>query len=183
MRGLRLKIALTGLLLVALAITGCNLVSGTFVVVEDVEVSFTADGGFYWYPLDLASNPTWKEHQAEIDKIELIGFSFNIENTSDVSTTFSVLFAGETGPANPLSPPTSMPDDTVRVIDGLTVGPGATRTVTYVESLGMISNQAALKAIVRSGRFDWYGLSSGGSGPAVFKVTKGKIIITVSAGA
>ncbi|UCC43922.1 MAG: hypothetical protein JSU65_12545 [Candidatus Zixiibacteriota bacterium] len=182
MRKMELMIAAAGFLLIALAIAGCNLVSGTFVIVENFEVTFTADGGSYWYPLDLASNPTWSKHQAEIDKIESIGFSFNIEDTSGVSSTFNVLFAAETGPADPSSPPTSMPSDTVRVIDSLAVNANELRTVSYVESLGMISNQADLKRIVRSGRFDWYGFSTGGTGSTPFLVTKGKIIIVVSGG-
>jgi hypothetical protein len=67
------------------------------------------------------------------------------------------------------------------VIDGLEVAAGATRHVSYAESLGMVQNQAALKEIILSGRFDYVGLSCGGTGDALFLVTNGKVIITVSA--
>ncbi|MCX6834232.1 MAG: hypothetical protein NTW07_03710 [candidate division Zixibacteria bacterium] len=174
------ELGIIGLILTGLVITGC-LVSGTFVIVEDVDFSFTADNGFYWYPVDLTTNSDWEDHKDDIDNIDALGFSFKIENTSGVSSTFTVQFAAATGVANPLDEPTSIPDDVVTVITGLTVAAGATRTVTYAESLGMISNLAALKAIVKSGRFDYYGTSSGGSGDFPFEVTDGKIIVTVSA--
>ena len=174
------KISLIGLGLVGLFAAGC-LVSGTFVIVEEVNFSFTADGGFYWFPVDLNGNPDWEEHKDDIDDIDAIGFEFTIHNTSGVSSTFSALFAAATGVANPLDEPPAIPDDAVTVISGLTVAAGATRTVTYAESLGMISNLAALKAIIRTGRFDYFGTSSGGSGDFPFEVTHGKIVVTVSA--
>lgn len=180
MRTIYKKLGLAGLVLIGLVVTGC-LVSGTFVLVEDVEFDFTADSGFYWYPVDLSGNSDWEDHKDDIDDIDAVGFEFVIENTSGVSSTFTVQFVAATGVASTLVEPTSIPDDAVTVISGLTVAAGATRTVTYAESLGMISNLAALKAIIKSGRFDYYGTSSGGSGDFPFEVTNGKIIVTVSA--
>lgn len=180
MRTIYKKLGLAGLILIGLVVTGC-LVSGTFVIVEDVDFNFTADSGFYWYPVDLNGNSDWEDHKDEIDDIDALGFEFTIQNTSGVSSTFTVQFVEATGVANPLDEPTAIPDDAVTVISGLTVAAGATRTVSYAESLGMISNLAALKAIIKSGRFDYFGTSSGGSGDFPFEVTDGKIVITVSA--
>ena len=180
MKSICRKIELTGVILTGLVLAGC-LVSGTFVIVEEVDFDFTADSGFYWYPVDLNGNSDWEEHREDIDDIDAIGFEFTIQNTSGVSSTFSVQFAAATGVANPLDEPPSIPDDAVTVISGLTVAAGATRTVTYAESLGMISNLTALKAIIKTGRFDYFGTSSGGSGDFPFVVTHGKIVVTVSA--
>ena len=180
MKTIHKKFGLVGLVLAGLFVAGC-LVSGTFVIVEDVDFDFTADSGFYWYPVDLNGNSDWEDHKDDIDDIDAVGFEFTIENTSDVSSTFTVQFAAATGEADPLDEPTSIPDGAVTVISDLTVAAEATRTVTYAESVGMISNLAALKAIIKSGRFDYYGTSSGGSGDFPFEVTDGKIIITVSA--
>ncbi len=178
------KLGIPGLLVLALITAGC-LVSGTFVVVENVTFSFTADSGFYWFPVDLASNADWEERQADIDDLDAIGFSFVIENTSDVASTFSVQFAAAIEPLvlpiSSMTQPTVVPSGAVTVISGLSVPANSSRTVTYAESLGMISNFAALKAIILTGRFDYFGASSGGSGDFPFVVTEGKIIITVSA--
>ena len=170
---LKKSVLLGSLTLVGLVIAGC-LVSGTFVIVKDVEFDFTANSGFYWYPVDLRSNSDWEDHKDDIDDIDALGFEFKITNTSDVSSSFTVQFAAATGEADPSDEPTSIPGDAVTVISGLTVAAGATRTVTYAESLGMISNLAAFKRIVKSGRFDYYGTSSGGSGDFPFVVTDRK---------
>lgn len=180
MKALHKKLGWAGLILTGLVVAGC-LVSGTFVIVEEVSFDFTADSGFYWYPVDLNGNSDWEDHKDDIDDIDAVGFEFTIENTSGVSSTFTVQFAAATGEADPSDEPTEIPGDAVTVISGLTVAAGATKTVTYAESLGMISNLAAFKAIIKSGRFDYYGTSSGGSGDFPFEVTHGKIIITVSA--
>jgi hypothetical protein len=180
MRAVYKKLGLAGLILAGLVVAGC-LVSGTFVIVEDVDFNFTANDTFYWYPVDLRENTDWADHQDDIDDIDAVGFEFTIENTSATPSTFTVQFAAATGVANTLVEPTEIPDDAVTVITGLLVGAHATKTVTYAESVGMVSNLAALKAIIKSGRFDYYGTSSGGSGDFPFEVTHGKIIITVSA--
>lgn len=171
------------LILAGLVIAGC-LVSGTFVIVRNVNFTFTADQGFYWYPVDLTDDSDWKKHQDEIDDIDAVGFEFKIQNTSSEDCEFNVWFDRTSGPADPNNFPTSFDPVTlgaVKVINGLTVAAGATRTVTYAESLGHISNLAAFKTIIKSGRFDYYGTSCGGTDDARFIVTGGKIIITVSA--
>ncbi len=174
------KLGLIGLILTGLVVAGC-LVSGTFVVVEDINFSFRAGDPFYWRPIDLTTNSTWEDHKDEIDNIDALGFEFKIENTSASDCEFNVWFAAATGAADESAVPSSMPADTVRVINGLSVAAGGTTTVTYSESLGHISNLAAFKAIVKTGRFDYYGQSCGDTGDSEFLVTNGKIIITVSA--
>ena len=180
MKNIMQKLGIPGLLIVALIATGC-LVSGTFVIVEGVTSSFTADSGFYWWPVDLTTNEHWTERQDNIDDLDAIGFAFVIQNTSDVTSTFNVMFAATTGAIDLNDQPTEIPTGAVTVISGLTVAAGSTRKVGYAESLGMISNFAALKAIIMSGRFDYFGTSTGGSGDFPFIITEGSIIITVSA--
>jgi hypothetical protein len=177
------KIGFAGLALTGLLAIGC-LVSGTFVIVEDVEFAFTADRGFYWYPIDLTANSDWQEHREDIDNIDAIGFEFTIENTSSEDCVFNAWFVAEDGPAVPANFPLSFVPSTLgatKVINDLSVAAGATRTVGYAESLGHITNLAAFKAIIKSGRFDYYGTSCGGTDDSEFLVTEGKIIITVSA--
>ena len=172
-----------GLAAAGLMVTGC-LVSGTFVIVEDVEFDFTADRGFYWYPVDLTTNSEWDEHKDDIDDIDAVGFEFKIQNTSSEDCVFNAWFVAEDTPAIPANFPMSFVPEALgatKVITDLAVAAGATRSVGYAESLGHISNLPAFKAIVRSGRFDYYGTSCGGTDDAEFLVTEGKIIVTVSA--
>jgi hypothetical protein len=180
MRAVYKKLGLAGMILAGLVVAGC-LVSGTFVIVEEVEFDFTSNHGFYWRPIDLTTNSDWADHKDDIDNIDAVGFEFKIENTTASDCEFNVWIAAQAGLANPLDPPSSVPSDAIKVIDGLEVAAGATKTVTYSESLGFISNLAAFKAIVKGGRFDYYGRSCGNTDDADFHVTDGKIIITVSA--
>jgi hypothetical protein len=180
MKAIYKKLGIIGLILTGLVITGC-LVSGTFVIVEHINFIYSAGNAFYWYPMDLADNSTWDDHKDDLDDIDAVGFEFKIENTSASDCEFNVWFAPATGVIDPYNPPSVIPDDAVRVINGLNVAAGGTTTVTYAESLGHISNLAAFKAIVKTGRFDYYGTSCDDTGSNLFRVTDGKIIITVSA--
>jgi len=164
----------------ALVFTGC-LVSGTFVIVEGVNLDFTADRGFYWYPVDLKGNSVWEDHEEDIDNIDAIGMQFSITNTSEINTEFEVLFVKASGPADPGDWPDEVPAGAVVVIDGLEVAAGATRHIGYLGSLAYIENIEKLKEIIMTGRFDYYGRSTGGSGDDLFEVTDGKIVITISA--
>ncbi|MEW5795097.1 MAG: hypothetical protein AB1772_01930 [Candidatus Zixiibacteriota bacterium] len=179
---LKNSVLVSAITLVGLVVAGC-LVSGTFVIVEDVEFDFTANTGFYWYPVDLRGNSDWEDHKDDIDDIDAVGFEFKIKNTSLETCELNAWFVAAEGEANQAGPPPSTPGAAgqTKVIDGLVVAAGATRTVTYAESLGHISNLPAFKAIVKSGRFDYYGTSCGNTGDSLFVVTDGKIIVTVSA--
>jgi hypothetical protein len=180
MHSLKNKLGILGLLLIGLVTFGC-LISGTFVIVEGVNFNFTANTGFYWYPVDLTGNSDWEEHEDKIDFIDAIGFSFVIQNTSSENCEFNVWFVGATGDP-PGSPPLSFPPTGgVQVISGLEVAAGSTRTVTYAESLTHLINVEEFKHIVMTGRFDYYGTSCGGTDDDEFIVTNGKIIVTVSA--
>jgi hypothetical protein len=180
MKKLYAKLGAFGLVLIGLISAGC-LVSGTFVIVKGFEVEFTADRGFYWCPIDMTVDPDWAEHQQDIDDLDALGLVFTIENTSDVAATFTISFATSSVPAITAVAPDAIPAGAVTVLSGLTVAAGETRNITYSESLGMIGDIAAIKAVVLTGRFDYFGTSTGGSGDDPFNITEGQIIVTVSA--
>lgn len=172
------KTCLTLLALLALTVTGC-LVSGTYPIVENVSFSFTADTGFYWAPIDMTSNDDWDEHSDKLDDIDAVGFEFDLENGSDQDCSFSLMVKAETGAST--APDSGEINDYTLIIDNLEVAANSTTHLSYAESLGMIQNQATLKQIILSGRFDCAATSCGGTGASLFHVTNGKVIITVSA--
>ncbi len=178
------KLSFLVLITMALVFTGC-LISGTFVIVEDVSFDFTANRGFYWYPVDLTGNSVWEDHKDDIDDIDALGMQFTIINTTDVNTEFNAWFVKATGPAgDPSDPgdwPTAIPAGALKVIDGLTVAAGATRHIGYMGSLAYINNIEKLKEIIKTGRFDYYGQSTGGSGDDTYDVRDGKLVVTISA--
>jgi len=180
MKKLYARFGAVGLVLAGLVVAGC-LTSGTFVIVKDFSVTFTADGGFYWCPIDMTTDPDWEDHQQDIDDLDALGLEFTIQNTSDVASTFAIRFATSSVPAETATPPEEIPPGAVTVLSGLTVAANSTRHVSYAESLGMIGDIAAIKSVVLTGRFDYFGTSSGGSGDDPFVITDGKVIVTISA--
>jgi len=166
------------LITLALVSSGC-LISGTFVVVEDFDFDFTAQGGFYWYPVDLTGNSVWEDHADDIDNIDAIGMQFTIRNTSDVSSTLTIRIKRASGAADPDGVPPPITGATA-IIEGLTVPANSSRVIGYVGSLAYITNLDKIKEIIMSGRFDLYGTSTGGP-EEPFEVRDGKIVVTISA--
>ncbi|MEE8576637.1 MAG: hypothetical protein V3T31_05225, partial [candidate division Zixibacteria bacterium] len=66
MQKIKISSGFFGLAAAILLVTGC-LVSGTFVIVE--EFSFTGQTGFYFYEVDITSEPDWEDHKDDIDFI------------------------------------------------------------------------------------------------------------------
>ncbi|MEW5923684.1 MAG: hypothetical protein AB1746_06830 [Candidatus Zixiibacteriota bacterium] len=163
------------MLLLAVALTGCKyIISGTFVIVKDIE--FTAESGFYFYQVDLTDESDWKEHEDDINFIDAVGVVFHIISNEATDVTFNAYVDDYSGIG---SSPTTVPATATKIIDGLVVHPGET-TVSYSESLTFLTGLDRLKKLVKGGQFDYYGTSTGNVG-TTFVIDKGKIIITFSA--
>lgn len=163
---------LLGLALIALVATGC-LVSGTFIIVEDF--TFTAQTGFYFYPVDITTEQEWEDHKDDINQIDVVGVEFWITSTESGPVTFDAFvdnFSGGT--------PSSVPGTATKIIDAFTVNPGANQHITYTQSLTFIKGLDRLKALAKTGKFDYYGTSTGNEG-TTFKIDSGKVIVTFSA--
>lgn len=161
-------------LLLAVAFTGCKyIISGTFVFVEEIE--FSAAGGFYFYQVDITDEPDWQEHEDDIDFVDAVGVEFHIISEEEGNVTFNAYVDDYSG-LGPL--PTSIPKTATKIIDSLVVSPGET-TITYAESLKFLTGLDRLKALVKTGKFDYYGQSSGNDG-TTFVIDKGTVIVTVS---
>lgn len=161
-----------GLALIALVAAGC-LVSGTFIIVEDF--NFTAQSGFYFYPVDVTDDQDWEDHKEDIDQIDVVGVEFWITSTESGPVTFDAYvddFSGGT--------PSSVPPTATKIINAFTVNPGANQHITYAQSLTFLTGTDRLKALAKTGKFDYYGTSTGNEG-TTFKIDSGKVIVTVSA--
>lgn len=161
-------------LILAVALSGCKyIISGTFVFVEDIE--FSAYGGFYFYQVDITDEPDWENHKDDIDFVDAVGVEFHIISEEPGDVTFNAYVDEYSGPG---STPTSIPSTATKIIDGLVVPPGET-TITYAGSLKILTGIDRLKTLVKKGKFDYYGQSTGNVG-TTFVIDKGKVIITLS---
>ena len=154
---------------------GCYLISGTFIIVDTFK--FTAQSGFYFYQVDITDEPDWIDHKDDIDFVDAVGVELYITSTETDPVTFSAFVDNYSGP---LSSPSSVPTSAKAIIKDLTVPPG-THQVTYAQSLAILQNIDLLKALVKTGRFDYYGTSTGNDGNS-FKIDSAKVIMTFSGG-
>lgn len=162
---------LFGLALIALLAVGC-LISGTFIIVEDF--NFTAQGGNYFYKVDITTNQEWEDHKDKIDQIDAVGVEFYISSTESGPVTFNA-YVDEYGVDS-----TTVPGDTKKIIDAFTVNPGLDQHITYTQSLTFLKNLELLKSLAKTGKFYYWGTSTGSEGSS-FVIDSGKVIVTFSA--
>lgn len=162
-----------GLLVAAVMISGCIL-SGTFVISEPIKFSMQND--FYFQQVDLTDNATWKEHGDQIDFIDAVGMVLYITSGEAENVSFNAYVDKYSGPS---SNPSSVPTSATKIINDLVVRPGKT-TITYKQSLTIITGLDRLKDLVETGQFDFFATGSSGLGSS-FKVDSGLVIVTFSA--
>jgi len=169
-------LAILGLILICLVFVGCKdlLISGTFVFVETLE--YTADNDFYFYQVDITTDPDWDEHKDKIDFVDAVGVEFFITSTETTDVTFNAYIDRYSG-IGPL--PTEVPTSVTQIIDSLTISPGVSH-ITYKQSLGFLTGLDSLKAYSKIGQFDYYGEVTGNTG-GTFTIDSAKVVITLSA--
>jgi hypothetical protein len=178
MRAFTGKILPVGLVLVSLALGGCLLISGTFVVTESF--SFDVSDYLSFQAVDLTENSDWQDHKDNIDMIDAVGFTMTMDNSNGSAVTFNLYVApyADKQLYNTLIDfQQAVTDgDVYVVIKDLTV-PAGTSTVTYAQSLTHLHNLDKLKELTKTGKLHLYATTSlAGS----FTVDPGSIVVTVS---
>lgn len=177
MQNLMKKTVLIAAILTAVVLSGCLLVSGTFVIVKTF--TFDTQNSFYHDPVDITTEGDWKSHKDEIDNIDLVGFELWINNKdSATSITFNAYL--DSLRTTPYSTPGDVAAHATKVLDNLTVLPGKNH-VSYGSSFKYLTNVDVLKKLVKGGTFDYYGTAT----PVTthgFKVDSARIIVTFTGG-
>jgi hypothetical protein len=173
MRAFTGQILPVGLVLVSLALGGCLLISGTFVVTESF--SFDVSDYLSFQAVDLTENSDWQDHKDNIDMIDAVGFSMTMDNSNGSAVTFN-LYVAPYAATQQYTTKSELDDKAYVVIKDLTV-PAGTSTVTYAQSLTHLHNLDKLKELTKTGKLHLYATTSlAGS----FTVDPGSIVVTVS---
>lgn len=179
MRLLSDRFGLTSGLIILALLTGC-LISGTFVVTAFfTEQDFTTQGEVYFFVVDLTQESEWEDHQDDIESVDLIGFELWITNHDSVAAKFRA-YVDELGQPVYNTEAELISNAVPKVFGDLTINPGA-NTVTYAESLALLTNLEALKTLVESGTFQYYGVATTGN-VAGYTIDSARVIVTLSAG-
>lgn len=171
---LQKKYGLPVILTVTALMLGC-IVSGTFVITKALH--FTAANDLYYYQVDITDNSDWKEHEDEIQFVDAVGMVLFVTSTEPADATFSV-YVDEYSPVS--ISPAMVPTSATVIIEDFVI-PSGQSVITYSESVKAIQNLDTLKTLVKSGKFDFYGTSSGTVGNTI-TVDSGKVVVTFSAG-
>ncbi len=159
--------------------SGCNLVTGTFVI--DIAINHSEivpHGNFEYFAVDLTKEDTWDKHKDNIKNVDNVGFQLWVTNngTSEVTWEF---YADTTKP-----PHTDIPairSHAKQVLAGLSLPPGKTY-VDWPTSLIYLNTKELplFKQWVETGKFDIYALTD--VLPYNITIDSAKVIVTVTAG-
>lgn len=166
-------LSLTALVLLA----GCGIVAITISIDQDLEVAGAGD--FYYRAVDVTASPDWEEHVDDIEFVELVCFDIYLTNNEEVAVTFD----GYIDEYNPLGICTNRAcyealTTPTRILKDIVIPAGASRHITPGQSFDYIENIETMKTMARTGQFNFYGVSTGGS-MVNFSVDSGRVIILV----
>jgi len=131
---------------------GC-LVSGTEVFDLLIGTLNVTGGSFNEDTIDLSENDTFNDHKDEIELIDRVGFTTEVDNNSGQDALLSVYFSTQAGLGDPATQATPL---------FLNVPiPAAGRTITYDESLDLLLNFDQLQAAIKGGVITFYTTANG----------------------
>jgi len=167
-----------GAAVIAMGVTGCLLVSGTFTITKQFTLS--GGSGFYHYLVDITEEKEWQDHKDNIDDIDLVGFEVWFTNNEETAVIFNAYL--DDGEATAYDNYDDVNNNTTKILDGLTLaaGPGKTTHLTYGESFKYIKNVPEIKKLVKTGLFHFYGVSSGGTDLG-YIIDSAKVVVTFTA--
>lgn len=150
--------------LALLAAPGCDLVSGTLRVVQDViapgEPAHHVQSGQTQGTMgvDLTNNKDFKDHQDKIKSVDAAGFVFRVRNNGALPATGEIFFT-----TTPLVSATEVNIRALgkRILSGLALPAGAYTDIEFENSLALqdAANRDAFHAAIKGGKIYLYGLA------------------------
>lgn len=163
------------ILAAALVLAGC-IVSGQFVVVIDWGGFVSTDETLNTKKVDLTTNSTWDEHKDDIQNIVDVKFKVEIRNLASDSAKGEVYVS-----ADSLATLELVDSLGTRILHGISVAPGATRTIGFEESTSYRENLETLLGLIKDGKFYLYGIAENPEFNIEIK-SGSQLLVTFSAG-
>jgi|SRR3972149_318520 len=167
---------LLSILTVAFVFCGC-IVSGQFVVVIDWGGFASTDQTLNSEHIDLTTNSTWNDHKDDIQDIVDVKFKVKIHNLATTAATGEVYVSKDSYS----TVAEVYAGGGTRILHGIVVAPGATRTIGFDESAAYRENLNTLLGLVKDGKFYIYGVAE--NTPFSIEILSGsQLLVTFSAG-
>lgn len=126
--------------------------------------------------VDLTTNSTWQDHKDNIKDIIDVKFKVTIKNFASDSAKGEVYVSKDA-----YSTLETVKASATRVLHGIAIGPGETRTIDFDESVAYRENLSTLLDLVKDGEFYAYGIAE--NTPFSIEIMTGsQLLITFSAG-
>ena len=140
-------------LLVIVLVSGCWLVSGTWVIIYEVEeADIHATQHFYKFTVDLTKESIWEDHKDDIDDIEDITFTFKLANHGASAATGQVYVSSN----STLSDTSAVKASATIILDGISVPGNDSLQVTMAHYYDLLQNFETLRDLVKTGVFTAY---------------------------
>jgi hypothetical protein len=175
-RKIKLFVILSALM-ATFAISGCLLLTGTFIIdlkVDGTEVN--TGSNFQYFEADLSKEQVWKDHKDNIKYIDNIGFQLWVTN-NDASPVTGQLFASALDTI--YTDTASVRDNAILILSDLILPAGKTY-VDWPTSLKYIRNLPSMRKIVEGGKFKIYGLIT--TLPFNITIDSATVVVTITAG-
>ncbi len=146
-----LKIGL-GVLALLLTLGNNCITSGNIVVVLDLpDLVGQTNTSFNPQSVDLTQNSDWKEHKDQLNSVDDIGFACTIVNHESSVATGQIWISDKS-----YSSPADVRANAVKILDGIAIPAGGTRSIEWKESADFLSNFNEAKTIVYTEQFYLY---------------------------
>ncbi|UCE23227.1 MAG: hypothetical protein JSU74_07930 [Candidatus Zixiibacteriota bacterium] len=166
------NLVLLGLALVFL-LTGCGLISITFLLDEDIDETFVPTS-FYYYGVDVTDEEDWEDHKDDIKQANWVTFELYLTNPGGTDITFDGYVDDATGTACTNA---TCAMGTTKILSNITIPAGSERYISPGESLNFMENMDILRDLAVTGMFNFYGVSTGGS----FVIDSGRVVVAIVA--
>lgn len=177
---MKLRLLLSSLILTALTVTGCFIVSGQFAVSITLDSPLTVASGSNIDGLyvDLTTNSDYQDHKENIKDLSDFALLGKVQNTSGTELKLDVYLFD--GPDTPRSLATILTGE--KVWGTLTVPASGSVTLDWDKSASLFGagKAAMLAAIKGGGQFTLYAVAS--TAPFTFTYTDGIFVAVLAAG-
>jgi hypothetical protein len=146
-----LKIGL-GVLALLMTLGNNCITSGNIVIVMDLpNLTGQTNTSFNPQPVDLTENSDWKDHKDQLNSVDDIGFACTIKNYESSVATGQIWISDKS-----YSSPADVRTNAVKILDGIAVPAGGSRSIEWKESADFLSNFSEAKTIVYGEKFYLY---------------------------
>lgn len=158
-------------LALAILLTGCGIVSVTFLLYEDIDQASVTS--FYYYGVDVTDEEDWEDHKDDIEQVNWVSFELFLTNPGGTDITFN----GYVDDAdNAVCGTAACAQAATRILRNITIPAGTQRHITMGQSFDYMENMLILRDLAVEGAFHFYGVSDG-----PFEIDSGTVVVAIVA--